>query len=403
MSSVATLRPRDPHPPEAGAPPPSEATPPPPRRRRRWPWLLLVLLVLGGLAAMVFLRAPATTPDPVAVAPAERVMQLNPLEVATLAPQRLERMVRITGSLAPARQTALAAQVAGTIQTVSARPGDTVIEGQVLAQIDVTDLRVRLGQQRATMEATQAQLALAETQLASTRQLSDRGVSSQSALESAQSNVNALTAQVEALRAQVTSAEIALGNATITAPFAGMISARAIEPGQTVNVGSPTLTLVDLSEMEVQATAPLSAISAISRGQQATLAIEAFPGRSFEATVDRINPVAIEGTRSITVYLDLDNPEGLFRGGMFATGQVVIAALDDAIALPEAALRQDQQGDHVLKVVDGALVRQPIERGERWTTGNLVDIRSGLSAGDMVVVAPLPELAPGMRVALVEG
>ncbi|MGV3652151.1 MAG: efflux RND transporter periplasmic adaptor subunit, partial [Devosia sp.] len=279
---------------------------------------------------------------------------------------------------------------------------ETVIEGQVLAQIDVTDLRVRLEQQRATMEATQAQLALAQTQLQSTRTLSERGLSSQSSLESAQSNVNALTAQVEALRAQVTSAEIALDHATIRAPFDGSIAARSIEPGQTVNVGGALFTVVDLSEMEVQAAAPLSAISSITRGQIATLSVEAFSGQSVTATVERINPVAIEGTRSIAVYLDLPNPDRLFRGGMFTTGAIEIAALEDAIALPEAAIREDQEGLYVLKIVDGVLVRQPIERGERWTTGNLIDIPSGLAAGDVVVTAPLFELAPGMRVAFSE-
>ena len=401
MSSVAPFKPRA-EAPVAAARDETVATPPPPaRRRRRWPWLVLALLILGG-AGFYYMTTLAPPPAAPAAEAAEPVMQLNSFEVITMAPQRLSRSVKITGPLSPARQTALTAQVAGTIETVSTRPGDTVIEGQVLAQIDVTDLRVRLEQQRATMEATQAQLALAQTQLQSTRTLSERGLSSQSSLESAQSNVNALTAQVEALRAQVTSAEIALDHATIRAPFDGSVAARAIEPGQTVGIGGPLFTVVDLSEMEVQAAAPLSAIAAIVPGQTATLSVEAFSGQSVAATVERINPVAIEGTRSIAVYLHLPNPDRLFRGGMFTTGAIEIAALDDAIALPEAAIREDQEGLYVLKIVDGLLARQPIEQGERWTTGNLIDIRSGLSSGDVVVTAPLFELAPGMRVAFSE-
>ena len=372
---------------------------PAPRRRRPWLWVILALIVIA-LAALLFVRGRERLEPP----PAEtqtRPTELNKVEITTIAPQLLEQTVKVTGTLAPQQRADLTPQVSGKLQTVMVRPGDSVLAGQLIAQIDIRDLRLTLSQAVANSDATKAQLTLARTQLENTRELFQRGTSSRANLDSAQANVDALAAQVQALQTQVDTAQRAMQNASITAPFAGVIASRSAEPGQSVTPGSPLVTLVDLSIMEVQATAPLSDSANLKEGQRATLSVEGIPGKTFEATVDRISPVAIENTRSIPVFLTLDNPDRIFRGGMFTTGQIVVDEAQGAIAVPAAAIRNDQQGDFVLKVADDKLVRQGVEKGRQWSTGNLVQITSGLAAGDIVVTGRLPELEADTAVTIV--
>ncbi|MGB3027676.1 efflux RND transporter periplasmic adaptor subunit [Paradevosia shaoguanensis] len=372
---------------------------PAPRKKSRWPWVVAILVVVA-LALFLYMRLKdrsAPEPEPAAA----RVMELNPVEITTLAPQLLEQTVKVTGTLAPERRADITPQVSGKLQTVNVRPGESVLAGQVIAQIDIRDLRLALNQQVANLNATKAQLTLARTQLDNAQALFDRGTGSKANLDSAQANVNALSAQTDALQTQVDTAERAIQNASITAPFAGIIASRSAEPGQSVTSGSPLVTLVDLSVMEVQAIAPLSDSASLKEGQRATLTVEGIPQQTFEASVDRISPVAIENTRSTPVFLTLKNPDGIFRGGMFTTGSIVVDEAKDALAVPLSALREDKQGDFVLAVADGKLVRQAVEKGRQWSTGNLVQILSGLKAGDVVVTGRLPELEPGTAVTIV--
>ena len=375
----------------------------PPRRRARWPWLVLLVLVLAGIGYLVYQsRQAPPAAAPAAPAPAERVMQINPLEITTLEPQLLVQTVKVTGSLAPRSRAEVASQVSGQLLSVEVRPGDHVAAGQALAQVDVRDLQVMLNQQLANRAATQAQLDLARTQLNTASTLAQRGLTPQSSLEEAQSNVAALESQVAALDAGVVTAQRALENATVRSPIAGTVSSRAVEPGQAVQPGTALFSIVDLSVMDVQASAPLSATALLKPGQRVDVAVEGIPGQVFEGRVDRINPVAIENTRSISVYVSLENPDNLFRGGMFATGQIVVAEAPGAIALPAAAIREDAEGDYVLKIADGKALRQAVETGGTWNNGNLVQITAGLAAGDVVVTARLEELQANAAVAIVE-
>lgn len=372
----------------------------PPKKRRRWPWLVLLVVIIAAVVFLVAGRQQApTTQDEAAEAPV--VMQVNAMEVTTLELRTLEQTVKVTGSLAPQSKAEVASQVSGKIESVAVRAGQAVEAGDTLAQVDVVDLQVTLDQQLANRAATQAQLDLARTQLNTTTALSERGLTPQSTLEERQSNVAALQSQVAALDAQVRTAERALQNATIRSPIAGIVASRTVDPGQTVSPGTALFSIVDLSVIEVQATAPLSAATQIKPDQRVNVTVESIRNQTFTAEVERVNPVGIEGTRSIPVYLTLDNPDGLFRGGMFATGQVVVEEAADAIALPPAAIREDAQGEYVLKIADGKAVRQSVEKGGTWANGSLVQITSGLAAGDVVVTAALEELQADTAVEIV--
>jgi RND family efflux transporter MFP subunit len=384
-----------------------------PKKRRRWTWALGGLVlgiglgfgVLPGLMAQL-MPPPAAPgaetpvePETVAEAPPAPTI-LNPVEVATIAPQELRSLIRITGTIRPDRETRLSAKVAGTIETINVNDGETVAEGDVLIEFDTDELRDRLEDQQASLANARIQLETAQATLERTQTLVARNVATQATLDTAQAQVSQAQASVTTLDAQVRAAERSLDYATVRAPFAGVVSTREVSEGESVSIGSPLLTIVDLSNVEVEVMVPTLAIASVQPGQPATITVNGITGRTFAAEVERISPTAPSGAHSIPVYLTLENGDGALRGGMFATGTIEVETRANAIALPPAAVRTDPEGQYVLKVVGGELVRQPVTVGATWNEGALVEVTEGISVGDTVVIAPLPSLEAGVPVSI---
>jgi len=369
--------------------------------RRRWPWVLLVL-ILGAAIAAWFQRGAITAalkpPEAASLADAEPApvprMQINPAEYGTLVPRDLDRRIKVIGTINPARRADLSAQTGGLVEAVGFRPGDRVVQGDVLVQVDVERLTIELAQARSNGAATRAQLSLAEGQLERVRQLVDRNVATTSTLEEAQSSVDGLRAQLTALDDLVRLAELSLRNATVTAPFDGVVTARAVEPGTVIAAGTTLISLVDLATVELEAAAPVAAGVQLRPGQGVEVRVDGIADRTFAGKVVRINPVAAAGTRAIPVYIAMDNAEGLLFGGMFATAEVIVASASGALAVPGEAIRTDAGGSYVLRIEDDVLVRAPVTIAETWA-GRLTRVTSGLAAGDEVILAALPELDPG--------
>ena len=369
-------------------------------RRRIWIWVVLALVVVG-IAAFVVTR-PAPVAPPVVDAAAV-VKQIAPGEVTRIEPQVLQQTVKVTGALAPGHQTDVASQVNGRVLSVAVRPGERVAEGDVLVQIDTENLEIQLGQQRANAGATRAQLTSTRQQLKRTEELAKDGLTTASALEQARSQAEALAANLAALEAQVRTAEIAMNNATVKAPMGGVVSVRSVQPGQTIAAGVSLMTIVDLAEVELQASAPVGSSALIAPGQIVNFTVNGLAGRNFAGKVTRINPVAVAGTRTVPVYITMENPDQVLRGGMFATGQIVVLEQTDALAVPASAVREDAAGFFVFKIVDNALVRQPVVTGAEWNRGRTVEVTSGLEVGDLVISAPLDRLAAGDKITMIEG
>tara|TARA_R110002020_G_scaffold36451_1_gene109601 strand:+ start:1976 stop:3169 length:1194 start_codon:yes stop_codon:yes gene_type:complete len=367
-------------------------------KRRILPWIVLALVVIG-IAAFMLTRPPAPAPVETAAAPVAR--QLLASEVSEIAPVTLTRTVKVTGTLVPAQQAAVASQASGRVLSVAVRPGDSVAVGDVLAEIDRANLELQLNQQQATANATQAQLDSSRQQLERTQELARQGLATPSALEQARSTTAALEANYAALQSAVQTAELALSNATVLSPLDGVVSERSVEPGQTIQAGTALFSIVNLAEMEFQAAASVTSGALVNPGQPVSISVTGLDGQSFDGAVTRVNPVATAGTRTIPIYIALENADGRLRGGMFATGQITVAQADNATALPATALREDAEGAFVLKLDKGTLLRQAVEPGASWDRGRLVEV-AGLAAGDMVVSAPLTELAAGEAYDLVE-
>lgn len=384
-----------------------------PRRGRGWiVWLALALVLAGGgvwavqsgkLAAFEASRAEAEAAKQAeAEARARRaaLIQIAPFEVVTIAPATLTDTLKITGSLAPVRQLHLSAEVTARVADISVRPGDTVKTGDVLVSFDTEALDSQLTQAMATAEATRVQLDQARTDFERTRDLVERGIAPPNTLTKARSALDQLTATYAAQQAQVANARRAREKARVTAPFDGVISRRSVDPGTFVATGSPLVTLVDLSRLEVEATAPVAAAPKLQPGQDVDLRIEGFGARQFHGKVARLAPVAAEGSRMLPVYVSLDNPGGELRGGMFASGRIVLEARENALGVPAGALRRGADGPYVLVIEGGKAVRRAVTVAREWDSGAVLEIATGLAPGDVVVSAPLAELRPGDTVEL---
>lgn len=369
-------------------------------RRRIMPWVVLGVVVLG-IAGFVLTRPPAVEPVEETAA-ADVVRQLLKTEISEIAPVTLSQTVKVTGTLVPARQSAVASQASGRVLSVAVRPGDKVAAGSVLAEIDRANLELQLSQQRATADAMRVQLLSAQQQLDRTQELARQGLSSPSTLEQARSSTAALEANLAALESGVKSAELALSNATVLSPLDGTVSERSVEPGQTISAGTPLFTIVNLVEMDFQASASVNSSALVSPGQSVAVIVNGLDGQTFTGTVTRVNPVALAGTRTVPIYISLENSQGRLRGGMFASGEITVAEQANAIAVPIDAIREDAEGKYVLKLSDGTLTRQGVEVGTAWDRGRMVEV-TGLTVGDNVVTAPLTELSAGQTYEIVEG
>ncbi|WP_376958876.1 efflux RND transporter periplasmic adaptor subunit [Azospirillum sp. A26] len=379
--------------------PQEDAPPRKPRRFGRLLAILLVLLVAGGGVALWRARNPAPPSPSPAVPAAERPVELTALEVTAVAPRALTETVRLSGSVSPMEQSAVKAEVAARLAEVAVREGQAVRRGDMLARFDTVELTARLNEKQANLEGARAQLVLAEKTLTKNRTLNRSNIVSDTSLDQAESSFGFQRAQVDALAAQVELARKALRDAVVLSPIDGMVATRAVNPGENLAVNAAMFTVVDLSRVEVEATVPAEQVARLAVGQTASLRVEGFGEREFAGSVARINPMARAGSRAIPVYVTIDNRDGALRGGMFASGEVLVAQAASAIAVPPVAVRHDEQGDFVLAIADGQTVRRPVTRVALWARGDLVQVE-GLAPGDRVVTGNLPGLTAGRSVSI---
>ncbi len=400
MTAPQRTVPPAPQPLKPQRPSPQDDAPPPPRPRRfrRLGWLVVLLVAVGGLA-LWRAQGPAATSAAPPVPAGERPVELSALEVTAVAQRALTETVRLSGSVSPMEQSAVKAEVAARLAEVPVREGQAVRRGEVLARFETVELAARLSEKQANLEGARAQLVLAEKTLAKNRTLNRNNIVSDTSLDQAESSFGFQRAQVDALAAQVELARKALRDAVVVSPIDGMVATRSVNPGENLAVNAAMFTIVDLSRVEVEATVPAEQVARLAVGQTARLRVEGFGEREFVGRIARINPMARAGSRAIPVYVTVDNKDGALRGGMFASGKVLVAEAAGAIAVPPVAIRHDDQGDFVLVIADGRTMRRPVTRVAQWARGDLVQVE-GLAPGDRVITGNLPGLTAGRAVAV---
>ena len=376
--------------------------PPAPRRRARVIALTLLAVALAG-AGTYALTHRASAPAQAAPAPTavkEPVHELSPRDIARIEARPLAVTLPVTGSLAPLSQATVKSKVSGIVLSTAVQEGMDVKAGQVIAQLDPAEARARVAQQQAMLADAQARLALAKKNLANSASLLKQNFIAQNAYDTSANAVDLAQAAVDSARAQLDLARIALADTTIHAPLSGVVSKRHAQAGEKLAPDSPVFSIVDLKHLTLDAQVPASDIPRIRVGQDVQFRVDGFDGRTFSGKVARINPATETGSRAMIVYVDVANPDGLLRAGMFAKGTVVTEKSAPHPLLPLGAVRQDKGRDVVYRVDDGKIVAQPVKLGLRNQDEGAVEALDGVDAGMTVLAVPLDGIKPGSKVKL---
>ncbi|MGD9885846.1 MAG: efflux RND transporter periplasmic adaptor subunit [Reyranella sp.] len=369
--------------------------------------LLAVFAVGALLAAGAFAwksgKGPGTANAPAGTAqPApDRTLELIAAELHTIRPRGLVDTVRFTGTTQPVDQTIVKARVAGRLAEVLVREGDKVTKGQVLARFETSELQAKVNERQSAVDAARAEARWTARDRADKETLATRNIVSQSAVDQARSAAEHRASMVAVSEAQLEIAKKNLADASVRAPFDGVVGERIANQGESLPIDGKILALLDTSHVEVTAQMPAADVVRLKVGQTAKVSLEGFGDRAFAGRITRISPTAQPGSRSIPVYVEIVDRHDALRGGLFATGSVVVQEKGHALAVPVSAMRKDGQGDYVLAVENGVLVHKPVGAVRTWSRGELVEVK-GLDAGMTIVSAPLPGLRAGQAVKLAE-
>jgi RND family efflux transporter MFP subunit len=353
----------------------------------------VVVLAAGGYATV---RGKRAAQEPAAAAPVAEFLQDD---LYIVEPRDLDRVLPLTGSLAPLTEATVKAKVAGELVAVTAREGESVKQGQVLARIDPTEVRARVAAREADVQAARAQLVWAEKNRNQQKALLDKSFISQSAYDGIQSNHDVAAARLRAAEAELVVARKSMGDAVLVAPFSGIVSLRHAQPGERVALDARVVSIMDLSRLQLEAPVPPAAIGQVRVGQALSFQVEGFGAREFAGRIERINPAATTGSRSISVYAVIDNREGLLRGGMFAQGALTLSRIDGALAVPASAVREEIGQTFVYAIQDGLVKKKNVRVGAPDAAGR-VQVLEGLAAGDRIVRVNLGSLREGVAARL---
>jgi membrane fusion protein (multidrug efflux system) len=320
-----------------------------------------------------------------------------PVVIAKVEVRDLEERIDATGELVAKEEAQIASEVSGRITEILVDEGEAVEAEQVLLEIDPERRNLELADARAGLTEAGAALGEQKRDYERAKTLHERGIASEAALDQAETALALARSRSEAARARVGVAERAVRDASVRAPFAGLIARREVSRGEFVNVGQSLFELVALDPVEVEFHLAERDSSRVMVGQEVLVTVAPFPGETFHGVVTVVSPTIDVRTRTLRVKAQIGNPDGRLRPGLFARADLGIAVSQDVLLVPEAAVLLRSDGSVVFRRGEGNRVeRVMVETGEH--RGNRVEIAHGLAPGDQVVTRGQAGLVDGALV-----
>jgi RND family efflux transporter MFP subunit len=328
---------------------------------------------------------------------AEPVVSLGPENVTRVQPRTLESGPLVSGTLEARRVANARAEVGGSILEMNVEQGQSVKKGQVLARIDDASLRDQALAARSAARVARSALEVAKAEEARNRKLARAGVITRRDFERAQLARAQAEGQLADAQARLTLAQEQAGRTRVTAPMDGVVSERQANAGDIVQPGAPLFTIVDPSSMRLEASVPAEFLGQLQPRTRVDFRVTGYGDRAFTGLIERINPVVDPSTGQVRIYVTIPNSEQALMAGLFAQGRVA-SQRREALAVPIGAVDLSGASPEVRVARGERVARVPVELGLRDDVAQMVEVRSGLQAGDVVLLGSARELAENTRV-----
>ncbi|MFZ6845974.1 efflux RND transporter periplasmic adaptor subunit [Undibacterium sp. RuTC16W] len=372
------------------------------QRRWRLPVVGLIAVLIAGGGWILYTRTTASQAKDgeKAMAKKEPVYELAAVDVVKITARELSLNLPISGSLMPASQTTVRAKVAAEVHETLVQEGMPVRKGQVIARFDSADLRARFNIQDAAVDEAQARLALAQKNRHSNEALLKQNYISQNAFDTTQNSLDLAHASLKSATSQREVAQLAVADTLVKSPVDGIVSKRSVQAGDKVSPDSPLFSIVNLAQLILEAQVPSSEIPRAKIGQNVKFSVDGFGSRSFIGKVARINPSAEAGSRSMLVYVSVENSDGVLKGGMFAKGNLTLEKTSALPVMPVTAIRQHNGSDMVYRIVNNQIQQQVVKLGLRNEDEGVVQVIQGLEPGMQIISTRLDSIKPGSKVSM---
>ena len=289
-------------------------------------------------------------------------IELSDGDIAIAQKMTMSQGLPISGTLKAVRSAMVKARVAGELMLLEVREGDAVKMGQIVARVDNTEYLARQSQSKQQAEAARAQVEVAQRQFDNNNALVNQGFISKTALDTSISNLNGAKASYQAALSTLDVATKALDDSVLKAPLHGFVSQRFAQPGERVAPEARIIEIVDLSQLELEATLTSAQAMNVKLGQIAKLNVEG-TNEEVSAKVLRINPSTQTGSRSVLIYLGLQS-HPMLRQGVFVQGSLGTQKVQ-AIVVPLESVRSDKTKPYVQVIRDDKVMHIQVDLGAK--------------------------------------
>lgn len=349
--------------------------------------------------------------------------EARPLTVSAVRVEKTDMISKLTvsGKIAPVEEVKVVPKSPGRVAGVAVDVGQAVTSGDILFDLDSTDIQVRLDTARANLASSEASLEKAAAQLEKNRiQVDDAGrnldrkkalfdseaisqvdyETARSAYETARKDyeinaagVSTSRAALEQSRASLRQAEVDMDNTRVRSPITGVVATRSINPGEYVSNSTAAIVVVNIATVEVNASLNEDEINNIKPGQEVDVAVAAASPSPFKGKVTKVSPYADAKNKTYPVWVAIANPDQVLKPGMFAEIQLVTRKREGILAAPSEAV-VERNGQKVVYVAEGEkAAEKQVKTGA--SEGGRTEISEGLAEGDMLIVTGLQALRNG--------
>lgn len=361
--------------------------------KKHWGVRLFLLLLAAGLVVYGAFSRGKTEPG---ISQAQQAVSVN---ITTVKQIQKESIQTFTGTVDAYETALISPKVDGRVERLLVDNGCPVKAGQTLVELDSRDYDNNLAISRSAQQKADAALANLSLNYERCLQLFNSGALSKKDLDDQQASLDMAKADAVAAAAALALAQDAVGNTHICSPIAGVVADRQADLGQVLEAGTPLMTVHDLSSVFVKINVPQREMSVIKPGLKAAVTVDTYPGRIFDGTVTDINPNADPSARVFMSRIKLSNSEGCLKPGMFAQVSITTGKAVQVVAVPSDTLTGTSDRYYVFVPEKGRGRSQEVKIGA--IIGSMVEIKSGLQAGQKIVASNVNKLKDGDRIKVV--